>query len=106
MEQGRPRDKERSLLGELSELERRDRPAGVAEEHEVSAWPQAVEALFESVLAHRVIDDLDSRAVREPLHLCGKVSFGVKDHLVRAGLLGELSLLLGRDRAEDRRSQS
>jgi hypothetical protein len=76
---------------------RRHLPAGPAEEDEVAAGSQGVEALIEGVLAYAVVDDVDALATGDVFRLFGEVLLSVQDHLVRPGAFGELRLLLGRD---------
>ncbi len=78
------REEERPLLIEDLRIDGRDRAAGLAVEHHVAARLQAIEALVEGGLAHRVIDDLDARAAGEPFDLGLEVGLRVEDDLVGA----------------------
>src|SRR5262249_41866512 len=92
---------ERASGAEHLGIERRDGSAGLAEEHEVAAGVEAVEAAIEGGPADRVVDDVDAFVVGEVARLGDEILLGVEDDVVGAGLAGELCLGFGADRAND-----
>ncbi len=85
-------------------IERRHGAAGLAEEHQIAARAQAVEALLEGGLAHGVVDDVHAAAARQAARLGGEIGLGVADHLVGAGSTGHLGLLVAGDSGDHPRA--
>lgn len=67
----------------------------LSQQHQVSPWTQAIQALVKSALADGIINHLHPLAVGEPPHLREKISLGVENDIVGACLLCQTSLFLG-----------
>ena len=106
MPQRRSRHIERALAAELDEVEWGHRSARSAEEGEQPARAQAVETLFESRLADRVVHHIDPFAMREALDLGFEILLGVEDHIGGASFARQLRLGGGRDSRNDSRTDA
>src|SRR6185369_8723720 len=106
IEQRRPGQEQRALLGEDSGREGIDGPRRIAEAHHQAARPQAIERLQEGVLPDRIVDDRKLLALGDPFNLGGEVLAGVDDRVIAAVGPGELGLLVRTDGADHGRSES
>jgi hypothetical protein len=84
--QGGACDIQRSLLGELDQIEGRHGATRSSKQHHVPARTEDVQTLFERGLAHRVIDDIDTFAPGQAFGFRFEVLLGVMDDFVRASL--------------------
>src|SRR5713226_1941794 len=105
MDQSGPGYEERAFSRESTEIKRRDRAAGLAEEGQIPARPETVEALFKSALADRIIDHVHSAAVGEFFYFRREIRLRVENNFVGAGLAYQPRLLLGGNGAEDGRAE-
>src|SRR5712691_2882009 len=97
------RQVERALGVEDLGIDLTDGPARLAVERDKPAGSQRVEALVPGGLADAVVHDLHTLAAGDPLDLGLEVLPRVDDRVVRAGVTGELGLLVGGDGADHAR---
>src|SRR6202023_4031394 len=84
--------KQRALLAESDGINRRDSSARSSKQDHHSARPQDVQSFYKSGLAHRVIDHVHTFALGQTLGLTFKITLGIQDDFVRAGLARQLGL--------------
>src|SRR5258707_6505597 len=100
----RTSEKEGALPRKHDRIERRHGAAGTSEQNEIAPRAEDLEILVERRLPDAVVDDVDSKAAGQPLGLSLEVLLGIEDHLVSAGLAGQLRLLPRANRTDDARA--
>src|SRR5438477_446095 len=104
MSHTRTRKKERAFLGKKKRVELWHGATGAAKEHHISSWPEHVQALFKGCLADRVIHHVDAFVIGDLLCLRLKVSFCVKNHMIRASLSRQIGLCFRGNRPDHARA--
>src|SRR6185437_5829512 len=97
----RPREEERAFAIQDLWIDRRHRPARLAEQYEHAALGECIERLVEGRFADRVVDDLNARTVGDAARFRREILGRVVDHVIGASLPRELALLFGRRGADD-----
>src|SRR5580765_8740523 len=92
MKKGGSSEEQRTLRRQFAGIKRWDRAARLAEEDEVAARFETIEALVESGSADGIVNHVHALAAGDLFHLREKIRLRVENKLIRAGLARELGL--------------
>src|SRR5882672_8762416 len=92
MRQGGSSEEQRTLRRQFAGIKRWHRPARLAEEDEVAARFETVEALVEGGSADGIVNHVHALAAGDLFHFREKIRLRVKNKLICAGLSRELGL--------------